>query len=166
MFEHNPQYLLTLTLHCSRKKTFKSRLLTNFRGEYLTDKKSEITEPYFFFFFGWNVRLWLLLIEEGCPALSCSFSFKRRGMQSEHQCFTGASGRRGWEPIVLQRDQFLTKRKMVSTEERVIRHFRCLYIYYNVSFLTVLCLKYLKWPLACNITRLVLKPKLSCQSFS
>lgn len=35
-------------------------------------------------------------------------------MQSEHQCFTGASGRRGWEPIVLQRDQFSMKRKMVS----------------------------------------------------
>lgn len=35
-------------------------------------------------------------------------------MQAEHQCFTGASGRRGWEPTVLQRDPFLTKRKMVS----------------------------------------------------
>lgn len=35
-------------------------------------------------------------------------------MQSEHQCFTGASGRRGWEPIVLQRDQCSMKRKMVS----------------------------------------------------
>lgn len=39
---------------------------------------------------------------------------KRRGMQAEHQCFTGASGRRGWEPIVLQRDQCSTRRKMVS----------------------------------------------------
>lgn len=35
-------------------------------------------------------------------------------MQSEHQCFTGASGRRGWEPIVLQKDQFSMKRRMVS----------------------------------------------------
>lgn len=35
-------------------------------------------------------------------------------MQAEHQCFTGASGRRGWEPTVLQRDPFSTKRKMVS----------------------------------------------------
>lgn len=44
---------------------------------------------------------------------------KRRGMQSEHQCFTGASGRRGWEPIVLQRDQCSTRRKMVSGEKSV-----------------------------------------------
>lgn len=35
-------------------------------------------------------------------------------MHSEHQCFTGASGRRGWEPTVLQRDQFSMRRKMVS----------------------------------------------------
>lgn len=42
---------------------------------------------------------------------------KRRGMQAEHQCFTGASGRRGWEPIVLQRDQCSTRRKMVSGEK-------------------------------------------------
>lgn len=35
-------------------------------------------------------------------------------MLSEHQCFTGASGRRGWAPIVLQRDQFSMRRKMVS----------------------------------------------------
>uniref|UniRef100_A0A3B4YCB7 non-specific serine/threonine protein kinase n=1 Tax=Seriola lalandi dorsalis TaxID=1841481 RepID=A0A3B4YCB7_SERLL len=39
-------------------------------------------------------------------------------MQSEHQCFTGASGRRGWEPIVLQRDQFSMKRKMVCIVQK------------------------------------------------
>lgn len=38
-------------------------------------------------------------------------------MLSGHQCFTGESGRRGWEPIVLQRDPFLTKRKMVSDDK-------------------------------------------------
>lgn len=43
-------------------------------------------------------------------------------MISEHQCFTGESGRRGWEPIVLQRDPFSMKRKMVS-ERKVKRGF-------------------------------------------
>lgn len=36
-------------------------------------------------------------------------------MKSEHQCFTGASGRRGWEPIVLRRDPCSMRRKMVSS---------------------------------------------------
>lgn len=35
-------------------------------------------------------------------------------MKSEHRCFTGASGRRGWEPIVLRRDPCSMRRKMVS----------------------------------------------------
>lgn len=36
------------------------------------------------------------------------------GMRPAHRCFTGASGRRGWGPIVLQRDPCSMRRRMVS----------------------------------------------------
>lgn len=71
-------------------------------------------------------------------------------MLSEHQCFTGASGRRGWAPIVLQRDQFSMRRKMVSDgkvvppplSQKKIRTFeglgksnvcQCLSVFHSVS---------------------------------
>lgn len=56
-------------------------------------------------------------------------------MQSEHQCFTGASGRRGWEPIVLQRDQCSTRRKMVS-DGKVTQDTSC-FLVCSINRLTV-----------------------------
>lgn len=58
-------------------------------------------------------------------------------MQSEHQCFTGASGRRGWEPIVLQRDQCSTRRKMVSDGKVTRRADTSCFLVCSINRLTV-----------------------------
>ncbi len=44
---------------------------------------------------------------------AASVSVALKGMRAEHQCFTGASGRRGWERTVHPRDLCSTTKRMV-----------------------------------------------------
>lgn len=54
---------------------------------------------------------------------SASVLVALKGMRSEHQCFTGASGRRGWERTVHPRDQCSTTKRMVRSSAAETPHY-------------------------------------------
>lgn len=117
-----------------------------FGGEYLTDKKRNNGSCVFF---GWNVRLSLPLIEEGCPALSCSFSFQ----EARNAIWASMFHWGKWKKRMGANSS--SKRPVFDEKEDGKywkKEFRCLNIWYIVYFFTALCLNCLKWALACHIT--------------